>query len=255
MAMSAKIVEPEEQSESRKSLLLALKRKEQLEDELQAVMAQVRHASRLMGLSVAPRADPNTVARLDDALETLRREVAQLRRDVTTDTQMPQVGEGLDVKQMTQLGERLDEIARTLDQASERSDELKADILFPPIEDMSVRLVPSDSLDRLEEYRSDVNWAYLLAGAFLGAVMGILSNWATNEKFIITRYSKVLIGLFLILAVGSGVWAYNINRRARRVRDHMFYRGIKPMGNRQLKKEPLSADTEPKAEDDANQTR
>jgi len=79
---------------------------------------------------------------------------------------------------------------------------------------MSVRLVPSDSLDRLEEYRSDVNWAYLFIGAFLGAIMGILSNWATNEEFIITRYSKVLMGLFLILAIGSGAWACNINRRA-----------------------------------------
>ena len=41
---------------------------------------------------------------------------------------------------------------------------------------------------------------------------------------------------------------------SRRVRDRMFYRGPKPMRNRQLKKESLSADTEPKAEDDANQT-
>jgi len=99
---------PEEQLESVKPLL-QIERSLKSEDAIRADMAEVMQESGLMGLSI----------RLADDLAILRREVAQLRKDVTTDRPMPPVGEGSDEKQMAQFGERLDEIARTLDQASE----------------------------------------------------------------------------------------------------------------------------------------
>lgn len=154
--------------------------------------------------------DPKIVENLDQDIEELRTQFTQLQKDATTDTQL------------VQLVGRLDEIAKTIDRASAKSKELKADIVLPPKEVMDVRLVPSHSLDRLDEYRSDENKAYLLIGAFCGTILGILANWATDENFTITRPSLVFMGVFLVLALLSITWAYQISRRAKKVREEML---------------------------------
>ena len=101
----------------------------------------------------------------------------------------------------------------TATRAIGRSEELTARILLPPREMTDVQLLPSDALDRLEEYRSDENIAYLLIGAFSGAILGILSNWATNDTFVITRVSLVLLGFFAVLCGMSIFWAWRLRGR------------------------------------------
>jgi len=86
-----------------------------------------------------------------------------------------------------------------------------------------VRLVPSDSLDRLEEYRTDENVAYLLMGAFGGAILGFLSNLATNQQFIITRFSVMLMILFGVLTVLGIYWAFRLRGRVNRVKGRIFH--------------------------------
>lgn len=147
-------------------------------------------------------------------LEEARVELRKLVEDATAN------------RQLAGVVERLEGIASAIDEASSRSEELKADVLLPPMDAMRVQLVPSHSLDRLEEYRSDENKAYLLIGAFLGAILGILSNWATNEDFAVTRPSAALMGFLFVLALSSIAWACLTAHRARRVREHMLYLGV-----------------------------
>jgi hypothetical protein len=77
-------------------------------------------------------------------------------------------------------------------------------------------------LERLEEYRADENKAFLLIGLFGGACLGIFSNWATNENFTITRASLVLLGILAMLTVFCAFWAFQINKRAKSVRERML---------------------------------
>lgn len=113
-------------------------------------------------------------------------------------------------------------MAETVDSASRAGERLRAEVLLPPAEDMAVRLVPSDSLDRLEEYRSDENKAYLFVGIFLGAVLGILSNWVTASAFEITRVSGSFMMLFVVLAALAGAQARQAADRSRRVRSRLL---------------------------------
>jgi 6-pyruvoyl-tetrahydropterin synthase len=147
---------------------------------------------------------------LEQSIEKLRAQIAELKEAVPD-------------KQQAQVTDQLREIATTIEQMSVSNKELKADILLPPMEDMNVRLVRSDTLDRLEEYRMDESKAYLLIGVFGGAIFGILSNWATNETFTITRPSRMLMILFFIFALATTLWAYQVSGRARRVRNQLLY--------------------------------
>ncbi len=151
---------------------------------------------------------------LDVDLEKLRRQVDSLHETAETDGQL-----GLIV-------DRLNEIEQTIESASRSNERLRAKVVLPSAEDMAVRLVPSNSLDRLEEYRSDETKAYLLIGIFLGAVLGILSNWITDPGFEITRVSGAFMIIFSALAVLAAGWAAQVSARSRRVRSRLL--GQKP---------------------------
>jgi len=126
-----------------------------------------------------------------------------------------------------QLSTKLDESLKTATRAIGRSEELTARILLPPPEMTDVQLLPSGALDRLEEYRSDENIVYLLIGAFSGAMLGILSNWATSEDFIITRMSLVLLGIFAALFSISLIWVWRLHKRIAAIKQKVLSSTIK----------------------------
>ena len=99
---------------------------------------------------------------------------------------------------------------------------LQAPVVLPSRDDLRITLVRSDQLDRLEEYRSDENLFFGLAGLFAGAILGILDNWFTNEEFVITKPTLVLMVLLAILAIGCGLRAWALKKRARRVKDRLL---------------------------------
>jgi H+/Cl- antiporter ClcA len=104
--------------------------------------------------------------------------------------------------------------------AKEESNALTAPVKLPS--DMSVKLVPSYLLEHLDEVRSDESIAYLLIGVFAGAEAGFVVNWATTEKFTMTRPSQVFCILFGVLLVGSIVWAWQLRKRSQGLKDKMF---------------------------------
>jgi len=92
-----------------------------------------------------------------------------------------------------ELTPTMQQIEKLVEKAQEKTKELTAPVLLPSPQAIEVRLVASHSLDRLEEYRADESLYFLLIGLFGGAVLGILSNWFTNETLTMTRFSIVFI--------------------------------------------------------------
>jgi hypothetical protein len=113
-----------------------------------------------------------------------------------------------------ELSSKVQALTRLAEEAQERSQELTVPVLLPSVEDMQVRLVPSHSLERLEEYRSDESTYYLLFGLFRGAILGILSNWVTDGIFFITCFSAILMGLFAVLTGECGYMIAKIHKRS-----------------------------------------
>jgi preprotein translocase subunit SecG len=150
--------------------------------------------------------------------------VDALNRDLATlgDQVRDLKGDVAGKKDLAAMNERLEKMAASIERATERSQELKANIVLPPSEYLSVQLVPSHSLDRLEEYRADEKKAYALFGVFLGGALGIFSNWATQDAFALSKATGVLVLFFLILTIGTGIWTWQIDKRVQKVRKTMF---------------------------------
>ena len=178
-----------------------------------------------------------SVDNLNVDLENLRSQVEQLKDEVAGK------------EELAQLNGRLDEITASVQKASEKGQELKAKVLLPPSELMDVQLVPSHSLERLEEYRSDEKKAYVLLGVFLGCAFGILSNWATQDTFVWTRHASVLLVLFLILTFGLAIWAHQINSRVIQVKNRMLT-NQKPAESNHVSDHNVSPKTDQKSSSD-----
>lgn len=81
---------------------------------------------------------------------------------------------------------------------------------------MAPRLISSQSFTRLEESRSDEQWAIAVLFLTLGSIVGMLINYATVESaigFEITRAGQIALGLFAFAFVVSIVWLVRIHRR------------------------------------------
>jgi len=98
---------------------------------------------------------------------------------------------------------------------------LTAPVTLPSQEAMTVRLGPINLIERLEEYQSDENLACTLIGLFVGAILGIVANWATNTPLQISSLSIVLIVLLLVLGIGGVIYLKRIYRRKESVRSKL----------------------------------
>lgn len=154
-----------------------------------------------------PSRNDNDIDSLSLELASLRQQLLELQKGSTNNDKVEQ---------------KIDELLKTANRAVGRSEELTARVVLPRQEHMDVQLVPSHSLERLDEYRSDENIAYLMIGVFAGSILGILSNWVTSENFTITRFSIILMGIVLALTVLCAVWAVVIRNRANEVKKRIF---------------------------------
>lgn len=150
----------------------------------------------------------------DSQLENFNSELVNLRKQVV-DLQKASLTEN-------QLEQRIQEILKTADRAAGQGELLTARVILPRQEDMNVRLIPSHSFERLEEYRSDENIAYLLIGVFAGGICGILSNWAANESLVITRFSLVLMCFLAVLTIACVLWVRIIRSRTNAVKGQIL---------------------------------
>ncbi|MGB2863783.1 MAG: hypothetical protein WBC05_10700, partial [Sedimentisphaerales bacterium] len=171
---------------------------------LASLLSQSNNPLQTLALNTAP------VDNLNNDLANLKNQIDQLKEEVAGK------------EELAEINQRLDTMATSIESATERGQELKAKVLLPPSEHLNVQLVPSYSLERLEEYRTDEKKIYVFLGVFLGGIMGILSNWATQDSFKIDRAAGVLLSMCVFLTCCLIYWAWVINKRVQKIRDQMF---------------------------------
>lgn len=76
-----------------------------------------------------------------------------------------------------------------------------APVEIPTREQMKVKLVPVHLVNRLEEARSDEHFWGAVFWAVMGAILGIICNWATSDPIKITRPSLVVMALFAAIGL------------------------------------------------------
>jgi len=139
----------------------------------------------------------------------------------------------LEAKADDQIRLQIQSAIQIVEQTKADNKLLTAQVILPSAEDMSVRLVPLHSLERLEEYRSDENKAFLLIGIFAGSVLGVVGNWATGD-LTISRVSIFMLVVMLVLTFLTIYWARVIAKRSDNVRRQIFKVNLPPVQANQL---------------------
>jgi hypothetical protein len=147
-------------------------------------------------------------AQLHDLQDSLQNAATQVSAD-----------ESLGPRNATSIRQEVENALLTVLQLRETSRELNARVIPPAPEDMEVRLMSSESLHRLDEYRSEEQKWLAVACVFIGAGIGIVINLATGAKP--TNVGWAMLAMFSLFAVLCSVTAVQYGRRAVRLRDHI----------------------------------
>jgi transcriptional regulator with XRE-family HTH domain len=166
----------------------------------------------------APPAAPATdvsrrmTAQLHDLQDSLQNAATQVSADGTLAT-----------PGATSIRQEVENALLTVLQLRETSRELNARVIPPAPEDMEVRLMSTESLHRLDEYRSEEQKWMAVACVFLGAGIGIVVNIATGARP--TDVGWAMLVLFSLFTILCAVTTVQYGRRARRLREHIQGRG------------------------------
>lgn len=99
---------------------------------------------------------------------------------------------------------------------------ITAPVYFPPRDSLAINLVSTDLVYRLEEYRSDEKRFETILFTIIGAIIGVVVNWATTEPLMFSKTSIVIIILLSIFAVLSGIAMRDYRSRANQIKTSML---------------------------------
>lgn len=99
---------------------------------------------------------------------------------------------------------------------------ISAPINIPDLEEMTVLLVQADVVYRLEEYRSDQQHWEAIMWTLVGAILGVLVNWITNEPIVISKISILAIIMFSILACIAFASVVKYRKRAEKMKERVL---------------------------------
>lgn len=92
--------------------------------------------------------------------------------------------------------------------------EMSAPVYVPTRGSLAIGLVPSDLVYKLEESRSDeMRWSSIM-WTLVGAVLGIVVNWATSDPIIISRASLIVFVILALMAVFIWIATRDYKKRA-----------------------------------------
>jgi hypothetical protein len=100
--------------------------------------------------------------------------------------------------------------------------DISAPINIPDLEEMTVLLVQADIVHRLEEYRSDQQHWEAIMWTLVGAILGVLVNWITNEPIVISKISVLAIILFTIFACIALASVTKYRKRAETMKERIL---------------------------------
>jgi flagellar biosynthesis chaperone FliJ len=119
-----------------------------------------------------------------------------------------------------EISKKIEEITNSLNKLTSESNNLKAEVVLPPSEEMTLQLVTAQSLDRLDEYRSNITFHLSVAFTFLGTIIGYLLTLKSVEDWL-----KITILMILIL-IYSLIQARIFHVRAKEIKKRMVNREI-----------------------------
>lgn len=92
--------------------------------------------------------------------------------------------------------------------------EMSAPVYVPTRDSLAIGLVPSDLVYKLEESRSDeMRWSSIM-WTLVGAVLGIIVNWATYDPMVISRASLIVFAILALMAVFIWIATRDYKKRA-----------------------------------------
>jgi transcriptional regulator with XRE-family HTH domain len=121
---------------------------------------------------------------------------------------------------LSNLEDDIYKLQDALGQLQAKGQELVAPVILPRSEDMRVTLVSSTALDRLEEYHSEESKWFSLMSIFIGAILGIFSNWATGSS--LGTIAWVLVVTFSVMAIIAGSSAHTYRQRGNRLKERIL---------------------------------
>lgn len=125
--------------------------------------------------------------------------------------------------QQDDLAQQIRLIQEQFSELQSASKDLTARVVLPPSEELEIRLLTTNSLDRLEEYRSNQNIWAAGVGLFGGAVMGIMVNFVTGAE--VEKTAWVLVVAFILVTAIFAYFFYADGKRVERVKGKFFQRG------------------------------
>lgn len=159
----------------------------------------------------------NTYRELNIQIQDLKDAISSLsdnfeRNDSSNITKSSTNSEGL-IAQVQDLQAAISELQAT-------SKEITAPVALPTKQQLEVRLIPTTSFERLEEYRSEENKWFTWAGIFVGAILGLCINLITGGEATISTY--IVAVTFLVMTILTGWSARNYSNRAKKLRDDII---------------------------------
>lgn len=177
----------------------------------------------------------NVIADIRDQLERLQIEALKSTSKLDRishvhsseiDQRIESLFEQLSTQVTNENAKRYTELLESVRQQQELMSNVYAPIEMPTPEQMKVKLVPSHLLNRMEETRSDETHWHSVAWAFVGAILGVIVNWATSSQIEITRPAIVVIATFAVVSILSFIAAKRYSDRAKDIRTEMLNAGV-----------------------------
>jgi transcriptional regulator with XRE-family HTH domain len=121
--------------------------------------------------------------------------------------------------QPEQLLAQVQDLQTAITELQATSKEITAPVALPSKQQLEVRLIPTTSFERLEEYRAEENRWFTWAGIFLGAVIGLFINLVTGGQATVTTW--IVAATFFIMVIFTSLSARSYSQRAKNLRDEI----------------------------------
>jgi transcriptional regulator with XRE-family HTH domain len=120
------------------------------------------------------------------------------------------------------ISEELQNAMDAVSRLQTTSREITAPVTLPSSDDLTVSLVPSSVLERLEEYRSEESKWLSGLGIFIGAMLGIFINVATGGSM--SAQAWIILAVLLVMVCFTGWSAWTYRQRGNKLKEQLLTR-------------------------------
>jgi len=192
-----------------------------------------------------PTIDQILAFELQDELAIAQNELTDSKRQL--DKLQEQLTSSASKTELSNLQTKIDTIVKSVETAQNASNQLTAPILIPPSNAMSIKLVPTHWLEKLEEHRSDESNAGIFLGIFGGAAIGmfasLFTNSSTNAAITISISTSMFLGFLSLLTLITIIILLRLKNRASNVKSKMMDFSNPDIRAKDINKSPTEIET------------